>query len=59
VFIIGSDDDFGKFRCEFATFPNVLDEWFASDEVKRFSGEAGGAPASRKDTDDVRFGDRQ
>lgn len=59
AFVIGCDDDFRKFRGEFTAFPNVLDEWFTSDEVKRFSGEAGGAPASRKDADDVGFGDKQ
>ena len=51
--IIGCDDDFRKFRCEFAAFPNVLDERLSSDEMKRFPMEAGGAPASRKDADDV------
>jgi hypothetical protein len=59
AFVISSDDDFGKFRGEFATFPYVLDERFSCDEMKGLTGEAGGAPASRKDADDVRFRGRK
>ena len=57
--IIGGDDDFRKFRCEFAALPNVLNQRFSCDEMKGLTGEAGGAPASRKDADDVRFRGRK
>jgi hypothetical protein len=59
AFVISSDDDFGKFRGEFATFPYVLDERFSCDEMEGFSGEAGGTPAGWEYADDVRFRNRK
>jgi hypothetical protein len=47
--VIGGDDEVIESRAVFATLPNMLDEGFSSDAVKRFPGEAGGAPARRKD----------
>ena len=38
--VIGGDDDLVEADCLAASFPDVLEQWFARDEVQRFAWEA-------------------
>lgn len=43
--IIGGNDHVVDLCALLAALPDVLDEWFSGDEVKRLAGKAGGTPA--------------
>lgn len=53
--VIGSDNEVIEFSAEAGTLDDVLQQWLSEKWVKRLSGEAGGGPTGRDDTNDKSF----